>query len=112
MLPECCIITRDEYTDMRQSYENEISSLQKQKDSISEQQEHYSNCIEDMTKITRALRELIDFTDESVKKKFLDKFLVSIVPDQDTYYWNYRLIMRMAICVRRQYLRRLQSSSV
>ena len=112
MLPECCIITRDEYTDMRQSYENEISSLQKQKDSISEQQAHYSNCIEDMTKITRALRELIDFTDESVKKKFLDKFLVSIVPDQDTYYWNYRLIMRMAICVRRQYLRRLQSSSV
>ncbi|WP_303791007.1 hypothetical protein [Ruminococcus flavefaciens] len=97
---------------MRQSYENEISSLQKQKDSISEQQEHYSNFIEDMMKITRALRELIDFTDESVKKKFLDKFLVSIVPDQDTYYWNYRLIMRMAICVRRQYLRRLQSSSV
>lgn len=34
MLPECCIITRDEYTDMRQSYENEISSLQKQKDSM------------------------------------------------------------------------------
>ena len=84
-------INKDEYADVRQSYENEIDSLKNQRNSISEQQEHYSSCIEDLTKITKALGELIDVTDESIKKQCLDKFLVSIVPENDTYYWNYRL---------------------
>ena len=84
-------INKDEYADVRQSYENEIDSLKNQRNSISEQQEHYSSCIEDLTKITKALGELIDVTDESIKKQCLNKFLVSIVPENDTYYWNYRL---------------------
>ncbi len=84
-------IDKDEYADMRKSYESEIDALRNQKNSISEQQQHYSNCIDDLTRITKALSELIDFSDEEIKKKFLDKFIVSIVPEQDTYYWNYRL---------------------
>ncbi|MBR5165162.1 MAG: hypothetical protein IKW87_06360 [Ruminococcus sp.] len=76
---------------MRKLYESELDALQNQKNSISEQQKHYSNCIDDLTRITKALSELIDFSDEAIKKKFLDKFVLSIVPDQDTYYWNYRL---------------------
>ena len=84
-------IDKDEYADMRKSYESEIDALLNQKSSISEQQKHYSSCIDDLTRITKALSELIDFSDEAIRKKFLDKFLLSIVPDQDTYYWNYRL---------------------
>ncbi|WP_295095338.1 hypothetical protein, partial [Ruminococcus sp.] len=37
-------INKDEYADVRQSYENEIDSLKNQRNSISEQQEHYSSC--------------------------------------------------------------------
>ena len=84
-------ITKEEYSNMRAAYETEIKALEEQKADISEQNEKYSRALEDLNKINIALAELTDFSDLKLRDRFLDKFLVSVVPSENKFYWNYRL---------------------
>ena len=84
-------ITKEEYSNMRASYDAEIKALEAQKADISEQSEKYSRVLDDMNRINRALAELTDFSEPKLKERFLDKFLISVVPDEQRFNWNYRL---------------------
>ncbi len=84
-------ISKAEYSETRKSYDEEIKALEEQKSNLTEQTEHYSRSMEDLANITKALGEMIDLSDENKRNKFLEKFLLSVVPENDRFYWNYRL---------------------
>lgn len=84
-------ISKAEYAETRKSYDEEVKALEEQKSNLTEQTEHYSRSMEDLANITKALGEMIDLSDENKRNKFLEKFLLSVMPENDRFYWNYRL---------------------
>ena len=84
-------ISKAEYSETRKTYDEEIKALEEQKISLTEQTECYSRSMEDLANITKALGEMIDLSDEKARNKFLEKILLSVVPENDRFYWHYRL---------------------
>ena len=84
-------ITKEEFSDMRRSYEKEIEDLKNQKNTVSEQNEQYSRCFDNLASISKVLGEMIDLSDEKIVKQFIDKILISVVPQNGKFHWNYRL---------------------
>lgn len=76
---------------MRRSYEKEIEDLKNQKNTVSEQNEQYSRCFDNLASISKVLGEMIDLSDEKIVKQFIDKILISVVPQNGKFHWNYRL---------------------
>lgn len=84
-------ITKEEFSEMRKSYDEQINAFNEQKKLISERNEQYSRCFDSLSCISKALGDMIDISNDMVRSKLLDKFLVSVVPDNGRYNWNYKL---------------------
>lgn len=84
-------ITKEEFSEMRKSYDEQINAFNEQKKLLSERNEQYSRCFDSLSCISKALSDMIDISNDMVRSKLLDKFLVSVVPDNGRYNWNYKL---------------------
>ena len=84
-------ITKEEFSEMRKSYDEQINAFNEQKKLLSERNEQYSRCFDSLSCISKALGDMIDISNDMVRSKLLDKFLVSVVPDNGRYNWNYKL---------------------
>ena len=84
-------ISKEDYAEMRRTYDEELKDMDEQKLSFENQYEKHSHTMEDLAGVSKALAGLIDLSDDDLRAQLLEKFLVSVVADNGKYYWHYRL---------------------
>lgn len=84
-------ISKEDYAEMRRTYDEELKDMDEQKLSFEDQYEKHSHTMEDLAGVSKALAGLIDLSDDDLRAQLLEKFLVSVVADNGKYYWHYRL---------------------
>ena len=84
-------IDKTEFAEFKQAYSTELADLKEQKKKLSEQQEVFESCMDDLTAVSQALAGMIDMSEIQLNRDFIDKAVTSINVADNRFIWNFNI---------------------